>query len=68
MAPDQEGIVIYICMRSGVVTAFQPKQKAQSDERTPTGAILCVFIVDMTLHLSEMMYKSVTELRTAQTR
>lgn len=29
---------------------------------------LCVFIVDMTLHLFEMMYKSVTELRMAQTR
>lgn len=45
-----------------------PPKKAQSDERTSTGAILCVFIVDMTLHLFEMMYKSVTELRTAQTR
>lgn len=29
------------------------------DETPPTGAILCVFIVDMTLHLFEMMYKSV---------
>lgn len=47
--------------------AFKNKQ-AKPDETAPTGAILCVFIVDMTLHLFEMMYKSGTELRMAQTR
>lgn len=43
-------------------------KQAKPDETLPTGAILRVFIVDMTLHLFEMMYKSVTELRMAQTR
>ena len=59
-------------MLSGRVIDFKPPphppKKAQLDERMLTGAILCVFIVDVALHLFEMIYKSVTELRTAQTR
>lgn len=43
-------------------------KQAKPDETPPAGAIVCVFIVDMTLHLFQMMYKSVTELRMAQTR
>lgn len=49
-------------------TAEEDLKNKQADETAPTGAIFCVFIVDMTLHRFEMMYKSVTELRMAQTR
>lgn len=64
---EEDHFFIYIKTHPTVVTDLK-QNKAESHERTPTGAILCVFIVDMTLHLFEMMYKSVTELRTAQTR
>lgn len=60
-------LYIYIKTHSIIATGLN-QNTAESHETPPTGAILCVFIVDMTLHLFEMMYKSVTELRTAQTR